>query len=44
MALKTTHSSKDGVIVIRLAGAMYSGENQHLYGSLLDKSRQSCST
>ena len=41
---KTTHSSKDGVIVIRLTGAMYFGEESTspriLVKELLDKSRQ----
>jgi anti-sigma B factor antagonist len=44
MALKTTHSSKDGVIVIRLSGAIYFGEESTalriLVKDLLGKSRQ----
>jgi anti-sigma B factor antagonist len=44
MALKTSHSSKDGVIVIRLSGAIYFGEESMslrvLVKDLLEKSRQ----
>jgi anti-sigma B factor antagonist len=44
MALKTTHTSKDGVIVIRLSGAIYFGEESTalrvLVKELLDISRQ----
>jgi anti-anti-sigma factor len=44
MALKTTHSSKDGVIVIHLTGAIYFGEESKslriLVKDLLDKSCQ----
>ena len=44
MALKTTHSIKDGVIVIRLSGAIYFGEESTslrvLVKDLLEKSRQ----
>jgi anti-sigma B factor antagonist len=44
MALKTTHSTKDGVIVIRLIGAIYFGEESTslriLVKDLLNQSRQ----
>jgi anti-sigma B factor antagonist len=44
MALKTTHSIKDGVVVIRLSGAIYFGEESTslrvLVKELLEKSRQ----
>jgi anti-sigma B factor antagonist len=44
MALKTTHSMKDGVVVIRLSGAIYFGEESTslrvLVKDLLEKSRQ----
>jgi anti-sigma B factor antagonist len=44
MALKTTHSIKDGVVVIRLSGAIYFGEESTslrvLAKDLLEKSRQ----
>jgi anti-sigma B factor antagonist len=44
MTLKTTHTSKDGVIVIRLSGAIYFGEEstslRSLVKGLLNDSRQ----
>ena len=44
MALKSTHTSKDGVIVVRLSGAIYFGEESTalrvLVKELLDISRQ----
>jgi anti-sigma B factor antagonist len=44
MALKTTHTIKDGVIVIRLSGAIYFGEESKslrvLVKDLLEKFRQ----
>ncbi|HEY6266562.1 MAG TPA: STAS domain-containing protein [Candidatus Acidoferrum sp.] len=44
MALKTTHNVKDGVVVIRLSGAIYFGEESTslrvLVKELLEKSRQ----